>query len=712
MIVNTEYIVRFRWVVCQLDALQGCLKPRQIRVALKSLPKTLDATYARVLANIPEEHSEDARRILQCLISAFYPLDLREVAEIVAINPSQGPIIDFDNRLCDPQDVLTICSSLVSVIPSTRDIFRHSNEEKQFPFKELRLAHYSVKEYLISNRVEGALAPMYSIDERLAHDAMAGFCIRYLLQFDQDDLGPGLPGSQYGLLESALFAPYAARCWSRHFRAAGPDLSSSSRIDALALTKDQRIIRNSLKLRKVWWDFLGCPSDESFLATDTINPLYYASLQGLTSVVSILLDLGENVHSLGPTGTALNVACHRGHADTVQMLLQAGANIELVAPPAISKRRGNGSSPLGSAVLGKHANVVELLLAEGADVYHAGLPSETLIGHAVINNDIAVARLLISAGADVNQCGREDIQTPLQIACNSGNEDMVDLVLNAGARMNVESVCWNNSLHSAICGGNVSIINKLENLGCYMDLRQKDDFVSNYLPQPIHRAQAKAKAKAKYLLSMNVFQDPEQRAFVRSSLLRVAVQRNFKDLVSMMLQIGTDVNLHNDAGITPLIIAARLDSINHLLFMRLLLQHGADVNRVAADNSSALHNAAASGNADAVILLLENDADVNGGSGYPTALTLATKIFEFLDVKTHINERVRYQDVIDTLLAHGAQDIPPPRKTRGFPTVQYSMELIPIVTSGMDGTGAVSTCNVKQQHPPMSVSKRSSLSHP
>lgn len=622
MIVNTEYILRFRWVVCQLDALQGCLKPRQIRVALKSLPKTLDETYARILANIPEEHSEDARRILQCLISAFYPLDVKEVAEIVAINPSEGPIFDLDNKLYDPQDVLTICSSLVSVIPSTRRILGHHTEEKEFSFKEIRLAHYSVKEYLISNRIESALASMYSINERLAHDAMAGFCIRYLLQFDKDDLGRGLPGSQCELLEKALFAPYAARCWGRHFRAAAPEKSSSNHRNALALTKDQRILRNALKLQKSWWEHNSIYDHSDLLAMDTINPLYYASLHGLTSVVSTLLDLGEDVHSLGPRGTALAVACNSGHADAVQLLLQAGANIELDAS-AISEWRGDGYTPLNHAVRGKHVNLVKLLLAKGADV---------------------------------NEFHNHNLITSLQDACINGDEEMVDLLLSAGARVNDEPGYKGNSLASAIIGGNMSIIHKLQNLGARLDLRQKDDFVSIYLPGRIGNAQAGARE----LLSMNVFQDPQEKAFVQSSLLRVAVRRGYEDLVSMMLHIGTDVNSHNHFGKTPLIIAAERTTSGTLFLMRLLLQHGADVNKVDGNKRSALHEAAFFVNADAVDLLLENGADVNCVSGMGSVLTFATWISNLPSVKGDIDRRARHQAVIDTLLAHGARHIPPP----------------------------------------------------
>jgi len=64
----------FRWVVRQLDAVRGCMKLSLLRKTLKSLPKTLDETNARILSRIPEEYVEDVRRILCCLICFSIPL--------------------------------------------------------------------------------------------------------------------------------------------------------------------------------------------------------------------------------------------------------------------------------------------------------------------------------------------------------------------------------------------------------------------------------------------------------------------------------------------------------------------------------------------------------------------------------------------------------------------------------------------------------------
>src|SRR5947207_4392575 len=47
---------RFRWAVCQIDALQRLKCERHIvKNALENLPRTLDETYDRIFLRIPEE---------------------------------------------------------------------------------------------------------------------------------------------------------------------------------------------------------------------------------------------------------------------------------------------------------------------------------------------------------------------------------------------------------------------------------------------------------------------------------------------------------------------------------------------------------------------------------------------------------------------------------------------------------------------------------
>src|SRR5438105_321000 len=159
---------RFRWAACQLDALGKCLNLPRLRKALKGLPDTLDGTYDRILCAIDKENSQDALKILQWLVYSARPLQIGEVVDAIAVYGDGNLRFDIESRLPDPQDILTICSSLVTIAGP-----------------EIRLAHYSVKEYLVSDRIQYGRACQYSILEVPTNVSIAEICLAYLLQFDK-----------------------------------------------------------------------------------------------------------------------------------------------------------------------------------------------------------------------------------------------------------------------------------------------------------------------------------------------------------------------------------------------------------------------------------------------------------------------------------------------------------------------------------------------
>ena len=55
----SDALHRFRWVYCQLETLRHCLPP-SVRRILTELPETLDATYERILQEIPKSNQEHA----------------------------------------------------------------------------------------------------------------------------------------------------------------------------------------------------------------------------------------------------------------------------------------------------------------------------------------------------------------------------------------------------------------------------------------------------------------------------------------------------------------------------------------------------------------------------------------------------------------------------------------------------------------------------
>ena len=57
----------FRWVECQLQAVRRCRKPAEVRKVLKTLPRDLHEVYARDLAKVDDNASEDVVRLLEWL---------------------------------------------------------------------------------------------------------------------------------------------------------------------------------------------------------------------------------------------------------------------------------------------------------------------------------------------------------------------------------------------------------------------------------------------------------------------------------------------------------------------------------------------------------------------------------------------------------------------------------------------------------------------
>jgi hypothetical protein len=194
---------RFRWVFCQLDALQHCFPPN-LRQYLNELPETLDETYDRILKGINKTQKDNAHRLLQCLTVAVRPLLVEELAELLAFDFQAStaggiPTLKEDWRWDDQEEaVLSTCSSLIVIIP------RGDSRVVQF-------SHFSVKEYLTSSRV--AQSPhgdvsRFHIDLEPAHTIMVQACLATLLQQD------GNAGNSAAKVSPLV--KYAAQHWVDH----------------------------------------------------------------------------------------------------------------------------------------------------------------------------------------------------------------------------------------------------------------------------------------------------------------------------------------------------------------------------------------------------------------------------------------------------------------------------------------------------------------
>ncbi|KAN0105141.1 Ankyrin repeat-containing domain protein [Russula decolorans] len=438
----------FRWVFCQLEVLRDCL-PSSVRRFLGELPESLDETYERILREIKKPNRDHARRLLQCLVVAIRPLEVEELAEVLAIDfddaeeiPKLNPSWRWEDQ---ERALLTSCSSLIAIVGAG-----HS--------QVVQFSHFSVKEYLTSARLATSSQDVsrYHIDLGPAHTILAQACVSVLLQLrDHDE-----PDS----VENSPLARYAAQCWVRH--AQFEDVASRIKGMEYLFDADKPYFAAWRRLHDM---DIRPPCDSVFYQFRHFSipganiPLYYAALCGLANLAEQLIvkypqhvnaidgyyrtpavaalagrhfQLAQILHrngsSVEPRGncgiTPLHSAANYGDLKMVQVLLEYGVDVNaqniFCHTPLCFASTGYGDDP----------RVAQLLIEWGADPNTRGWDGRTPLHHALRVEKIEIARVLIEHGANV-EVKDDKGRTPLDFASEEQREEIMKLLLEHGASM-------------------------------------------------------------------------------------------------------------------------------------------------------------------------------------------------------------------------------------------------------------------------------------
>ncbi|PIA90941.1 Serine/threonine-protein phosphatase 6 regulatory ankyrin repeat subunit A [Cercospora beticola] len=505
----------FRWAYCQLFELKKMrsLKSSLVRRLLDDLPRTLDATYERMLLGVSADFASDGLKMLRWLAYAQPPVHLRELAEVTIIDFMTDPgLVETDQR---PRldDALEILSGLVVVQSAGSQseggsdaLAKPSVMSKDEAYNDLddiqsgttpaldlptyiskdtiiRLAHFSILEFLESKRSLAGDARKFHLDSAREHTIIAQSCIIYLIHYSQSSEKTCTPED----LVSFPLLEYAAQHWSYHASRAQP----GQPIDEIRLLTSPAM-RDWLLVFQP-----DAPWRDSFEPLESIGSgLYYASFLGLGAVVKDLLTDGADVNAQGGQyDNALQAASVNGHVHIVRMLLDAGADL--------NAQGGYHDNALQAASANGHVYVVEALLRYGADAnadeglrstalkvaagngYHAIVQmllergananaysegtDNTALHAASRSGQEEVVQLLLDAGADVNFGGRigieERLQTPLQLAASKGQAKIVQLLLDAGADVHARRGTSDTALHLAMAAGHETIVQMLKDAG-------------------------------------------------------------------------------------------------------------------------------------------------------------------------------------------------------------------------------------------------------
>ncbi|KAL9576873.1 MAG: hypothetical protein Q9203_007651 [Teloschistes exilis] len=235
--------------------------------------------------------------------------------------------------------------------------FEEDNEGTQ---TIVRLAQFSVKEYLVSERILKGDARRYNIQEINANISIYNDCLAYLLEFKEFNC------SSFGSPVEIPLAEYAAEYWTKHAQIAERYTGFNPNLTRELLTKKDGLL-NWIRLYdpdKPWKGanpkmLLDKGADVNVPGGPYSNALQAASFRGHDQVVQMLLDKGADVNAPGGYyGNALQAASLQGHDQVVQMLLDKGADVN-----AQGEEYGNA---LQAASFRGHDQVVQMLLDKGA----------------------------------------------------------------------------------------------------------------------------------------------------------------------------------------------------------------------------------------------------------------------------------------------------------------------------------------------------------
>ncbi|KAG5756434.1 hypothetical protein H9Q70_000990 [Fusarium xylarioides] len=683
----------FQYLVCQFEVLQHENSEASVLSTLDDLPSGLDETSNRMLRGLDPKYKLQVLGSLKWLALSRRPLHLDEIAEIFIFRPESVTEIQQTERLFDSRIALRHFPGLV-----TTETKKEWNTEA-YDFETntyVRLAHFTVKEYLVSERIKQSKAKEFCFTEANAHLYIAHCCLSYHLH--QSAEKAELPLKTYAVrnwdihlelvprelwtpeiirlaelalsmrtksLREILYYELSGRCYERVVEIMQRSYCYTAAIGSLGLT--------TLLLQK------GSRTRRFLIQEDLDLALREAAEEGHIKIVDFLLH--QRINSKKITGWALQAAAYRGHLNVMERLLDNGADID-----AHDDRFG---SALEAAAKSISLTAMQMLLDRGANVREAGYPVSCLIAayreHCQDNvtECIKVLERLLDKGVDINRkCTRHgsalneaikawlhegtrtffdfvvshnvDIElddrrdgTPLQAACSvdsSRGEEVVIALLRLGADPHAQGGQYGNALQKACYqtqerSGVVDIL-----LAKGVEINRKGGCYGTAL----HAACAKSSPEfVDILLSRGA--DVHIHGGEYGSVLQAATYvhhhpNETAHIVQRLLDSGADVNAPGGKFGSALHAAAYSDIEG---VVETLLMKGAEVNMEGGIYGTALQSACAQGNMKSVRLLLSYGAHVNiEGGWYGTALQAACAN-EYGDKKQHY-------DLACLLIDHGA----------------------------------------------------------
>eukprot|EP00057_Strongylocentrotus_purpuratus_P003131 XP_003725987.1 PREDICTED: transient receptor potential cation channel subfamily A member 1 isoform X1 [Strongylocentrotus purpuratus] len=292
-----------------------------------------------------------------------------------------------------------------------------------------------------------------------------------------------------------------------------------------------------------------------------MTPIHIAAMNGATTTVTQLIENGADIEMQDNEGmTPLHRAAVYNRVESMAFLIHEGAVIDGVDD--------NGFTPLFCAAWKGHTSAGELLLTRGADVHVFDVRHKSPLHWAAEMDHLSFLQFLLRHGGySLRNEADENDQTTLHYAAESGNVDMIKLLIKYEAEGDVRDVLCKTPVHIAAQAGFVDCVEQL--LGHTPMLLNEDD-CNGMTP------------------------------------LLTSCFYGRHEMVRKLLKMGADITNVNYENRTALMLAAMND---HVETMSILIENSCDIHAIDKERNNALHVCCDAGHIAAANLLIRAGAD-------------------------------------------------------------------------------------------------------
>jgi ankyrin repeat protein len=349
--------------------------------------------------------------LLQCLVVALRPLEVSELAEVLAFdfNGEGMPKLNPSWRWEDQEEaVMSACSSLVTIV-------------KDGDSRVVQFSHFSVKEFLTADRLAKPMRDVsrYHIRLEAAHTILAQACLEILLRLDDR--------VDRDSIKDFPLAQYAAQYWPPHAQVGNVSSRVKDEMECL-FDADKPHFATWL------WIYNGDGWYHSSMSTERPEkrgavPLYHAARLGFRDLAEHLIAEhpehvnGEDEYEMTP----MHAAASAGHANILSLLIEHGGDM--------NGGDVNGETPLHRVSRRGILEAGQILLDRGADIGARNANAHTALSLATALGHVEFARMLLERGALIDARDYKGL-TALHLAAITNRVEFARFLLERGADVN------------------------------------------------------------------------------------------------------------------------------------------------------------------------------------------------------------------------------------------------------------------------------------